>query len=55
MANSNSSFNREIISEIQKRDKVYSKYKTSSLETDNVNLNTSKISLQKMLHRKSFI
>ena len=51
-ANSKPSFNREIISKIQKRDKGYSRYRKSSLETDKDNFKTSKISLQMMLHRK---
>ena len=35
-----------------KRGKGYSRYKKSSLEIDKQNFKTSKISLQKMLHRK---
>ena len=42
----------EIISAIQKRDKLYSRYKKSGSETDKDISKASKKFLQKMLHRK---
>ena len=52
MANSKTWFKTEIISVIQKRDELYSRYKNSGLKTDKDTSNTSKIFFQKMLHRK---
>lgn len=45
-------FDLEIIYAIQKRDKIYSKYKNLDLETDKVKFKTSKIYFQKMIHGK---
>ena len=50
--NSKPWFYSEIIYAIQKKDKVYLKYKNSGLETNKVKFKTSKIFLQKMLYRK---
>ena len=44
-------FDAEIILAIQKRDKLYSRYKKSWL-TGKGNFKTTKIFLQKMVHRK---
>ena len=52
-ANSKPWFYTEIISAIHKRDKLHSMYKKLSLETDKDNFKTAKISLQKMLHKKT--
>lgn len=51
-ANSKPWFNTEIISVVQKKDKLYSRYKNSDLKTHKDTFNTSKIFFQKMLYRK---
>ena len=51
-ANSKPWFDSEIISAIQKRNKLYSSNKKSGLETGKDECNTLTIFLQKMLHRK---
>ena len=50
--NSKSWFDKEIISALQKRDKLRSEYKRSGLETSKDNFRTATIFCHKMLHKK---
>ena len=51
-ANSKFWFDSEVIYTIQKKDKLYSRQKKSGLEADKDKFKSSKLFLQKMLHRK---
>ena len=51
-ANSKSWFDNQIVSAIQRRDKLYKKFKHSSLETDKDNFKVAKMDLQKMILKK---
>ena len=53
--NSISWFDTEVISVIQKRDKLPTRYKMPGLETEKNNFKTAKIFLQKMLYRKKLL
>ena len=50
--NSKPWFNNQIVSAIQKRDKLYKNFKHSSLETDKDNFKVAKVHLQKMILKK---
>ena len=54
-ANSKSWFHIEIISVIQKRDKLYARYKKPGLEMEKNNFKTAKTFLQKMMYRKKLL
>ena len=45
-------FDNEVVSAIQRRDKLYKKFKHSGLETDKDNFKVAKMHLQKMILKK---
>ena len=51
-ANSKPWFDNQIVSAIQRRDKLYKKFKHSGLETDKDNFKVAKMHLQKMILKK---
>ena len=51
-ANSKPWFDNQIVSAIQRRDKLYKKFKHSGLETDKDNFKVTKMHLQKMILKK---
>ena len=51
-ANSKPWFDNHIVSAIQRQDKLYKKFKHSSLETDKDNFKVAKMHLQKMILKK---
>ena len=51
-ANSKPWFDIKIVSAIQRRDKLYKKFKHSGLETDKDNFKVAKMYLQKMILKK---
>ena len=51
-ANSKPGFDNQIVSAIQRRDKLYKKFKQSGLETDQDNFKVAKMHLQKMILKK---
>ena len=51
-ANSEPWFDNQIVSAIQRRDKLYKKFKHSGLETDKDNFRVAKMHLQKMILKK---
>ena len=51
-ANSKPWFDNQIVSAIQRRDKLYKKFKYSDLETDKANFKVTKMHLQKMILKK---
>ena len=51
-ANSKPWFDNQIVSAIQRRDKLYKKFKHSGLETDKDNFKVTKMPLQKMILKK---
>ena len=55
-ANLKSWFDNQIVSAIQRRDKLYTKFKHSGLETDKDNFKIAKMHLQKMIlkEKKSY-
>ena len=52
-ANSKPWFDNQIVSAIQRRDKLYKKFKHSGLETDKDNFKVAKMHLQKMILKKN--
>ena len=50
--NSKSWFDNQIVSPIQRRDKLYKTFKHSGLETDKDNFKVAKMHLQKMILKK---
>ena len=50
--NSNPWFGNQIVSAIQRRDKLYKKFKHSGLETDKDNFKVAKMHLKKMILKK---
>ena len=50
--NSKSWFDNQIVSAIQRRDKLYKTFKHSGLETDKDNFKVAKMHLQKMILKK---
>ena len=50
--NSKPWFDNQIVSAIQRRDKLYKKFKHSGLETDKDNFKVTKMHLQKMILKK---
>ena len=50
--NSKPRFDNQIVSAIQRRDKLYKKFKHSGLETDKDNFKVAKMHLQKMILKK---
>ena len=52
-ANSKPWFDNQIVSAIQRRDKLYKKFKHSGLETDKDNFKVTKTYLQKMILKKN--
>ena len=51
-ANSKPGFDNQIVSAIQRRNKLYKKFKQSGLETDKDNFKVAKMHLQKMILKK---
>ena len=51
-ANSKPWFDTQIVSGIQRRDKLYKKFKHSGLETDKDNFKVARMHLQKMILKK---
>ena len=52
-ANSKPSFDNQIVSAIQRRNKLYKKFNHSGLETDKDNFKVAKTHLQKMILKKN--
>ena len=52
-SNSKPWFDNQIMPAIQRRDKLYKKFKQSGLETDKDNVKVAKMHLQKMIMRKT--